>query len=129
MAKLRLDLYDKRFAIYENTLTFYQALERMTDEERTAVAGALKFGCRGELPEGVHISLDYLSRMTRMPQVELMEALAAVRSLNVYALMFLVDQAVNRRSSGTITKPYIYLRVSPAILQQSRVGRYSVKRP
>jgi hypothetical protein len=26
MAKLRLDLYDKRFAIYENTLTFYQAL-------------------------------------------------------------------------------------------------------
>jgi hypothetical protein len=26
MAKLRLDLYDKRFAIYEDTLAFYQAL-------------------------------------------------------------------------------------------------------
>jgi hypothetical protein len=26
MAKLRLDLYDKRFAIYEATLSFYQAL-------------------------------------------------------------------------------------------------------
>ena len=26
VAKLRLDLYDKRFAIYEATLTFYQAL-------------------------------------------------------------------------------------------------------
>jgi hypothetical protein len=26
MAKLRLDLYDKRFAIYETTLSFYQAL-------------------------------------------------------------------------------------------------------
>ncbi|HVX96861.1 MAG TPA: hypothetical protein VHK47_18235 [Polyangia bacterium] len=26
MAKLRLDLYDKRFAVYESTLAFYQAL-------------------------------------------------------------------------------------------------------
>ena len=26
MAKLRLDLYDKRFAIYENTLGFFQVL-------------------------------------------------------------------------------------------------------
>jgi hypothetical protein len=26
MAKLRLDLYDKRFAIFENTLAFHQAL-------------------------------------------------------------------------------------------------------
>ena len=62
--------------------SFYDALERMTIEERTAVAGVFAFGCIGELPDGVHVSLDYLSRMTRMPKAELLEALRSVRSLN-----------------------------------------------
>lgn len=63
--------------------SFYEALRRMTLEERRAVAGAFAFGCIGELPDGIHISLDYLSRMTKMPQAEVLEALASVRSLNV----------------------------------------------
>lgn len=62
---------------------FYQAMERMTADERRAVAGVLAFGCHGSLPEGVHISLDYLSRMTNMPPAQLLECLAKVRSLNV----------------------------------------------
>jgi hypothetical protein len=35
MAKLRLDLYDKRFAIYENTLGFFQVLGGGTESLQT----------------------------------------------------------------------------------------------
>lgn len=63
--------------------SYYEALCRMTPTERRAVVGAYAFGCIGELPAGIHISLDLLSRMTRMPHVELLDALGAVRSLNI----------------------------------------------
>ncbi len=61
----------------------YQAMTRMTGEERRAVAGLLAFGCRGSLPEGVHISLDYLSRTTGLPHAQLLDCLARLRSLNI----------------------------------------------
>jgi hypothetical protein len=61
----------------------YKAMTRMTAEERKAVAGVLAFGCRGSLPEGVHISLDYLSRTTGLPHAELLDCLAQLRSLNI----------------------------------------------
>lgn len=35
MAKLRLDLYDKRFAIFENTLAFHQALAGSAESMQT----------------------------------------------------------------------------------------------
>ncbi|MFD0423500.1 toll/interleukin-1 receptor domain-containing protein [Streptomyces parvus] len=62
---------------------FYDALRRMTVDERRAVAGVLAFGCPGELPEGVHISLDLISRMIDQEKSEVLRNLAAVRSLNV----------------------------------------------
>ncbi|WTC18156.1 TIR domain-containing protein [Streptomyces cellulosae] len=62
---------------------FYDALRRMTIDERKAVAGVLAFGCPGELPEGVHISLDLLSRMLEQDKAEVLRNLAAVRSLNI----------------------------------------------
>lgn len=62
----------------------YLAMKRMTLEERKAVAGVLAFGCPGYLPQGVHVSLDLLSRMTRMPKVQLLEVLTAVRALGVH---------------------------------------------
>lgn len=64
-------------------LSLYEAMGRMSLEERTAFAGVLAFGCCFELPEGVHISLDLLSRMTTMPHAEIVDALSAVRSLGV----------------------------------------------
>ncbi len=63
--------------------SFFSALGRMTDPERRAVTGVLAFGCKAELPDGVHISLDLLSRMTGVPANELLDRLARVRSLNV----------------------------------------------
>src|SRR5882724_10519497 len=41
MAKLRLDLYDKRFAIYENTLAFHQALGGTPNSLQTETFTAL----------------------------------------------------------------------------------------
>ncbi|MDR8407987.1 TIR domain-containing protein [Nonomuraea sp. 3-1Str] len=62
---------------------FYEALRRMSPRERRAVSAVLAFGCRYELPLHVHISLDYLRRMTGIPQSELMADLATVRSLDI----------------------------------------------
>jgi hypothetical protein len=63
--------------------SFYEALGRMTIDERRAVAGVFAFGCPGELRKGVHISLNLLSRMTKMPEAQLLDSLGAVRSLNI----------------------------------------------
>jgi hypothetical protein len=74
---------DERDRVRDIAYSFYRSLSRMTQEERIAVCGVLGFGCPGELPKGVHISLDLLARMTRLPKVQLLELLSAVRSLNV----------------------------------------------
>lgn len=73
----------ERGRVQEVAYDFFRALERMTEDERTAVAGAFAFSCLAELPEAVHISLDFLHRMTQLPNVQLLNELAAVRSLNV----------------------------------------------
>jgi hypothetical protein len=67
--------------------SFYNALLRMTLEERRAVIGVYAFGCRAELPQGIHISLNLLSRMTKMPEVQLLDSLKAIRSLNFKAIL------------------------------------------
>jgi hypothetical protein len=67
--------------------SLYEALTRMTREERRAVAGVLAFGCDAELPAGVHISLNYLSRMTQMPEAQLLDSLRAISSLNFKVLL------------------------------------------
>jgi hypothetical protein len=67
--------------------SFYNALSRMTIEERRAVIGVYGFGCGVELPSGVHISLNLLSRMTKMPEAQLLDALRDVRPLNFSAVL------------------------------------------
>ncbi|WP_203718962.1 toll/interleukin-1 receptor domain-containing protein [Asanoa siamensis] len=63
--------------------SFYDALGRMTADERRAVGGVFAFGCDAELPAGVHISLDLLHRVTALSKAELVDLLGAVRTLNV----------------------------------------------
>jgi hypothetical protein len=63
--------------------SFYDALVRMNDEERRAVAGVMIHGCSGELPEHVHASLDLVRRMIGLPPAQIMAALGSVRSLNI----------------------------------------------
>ena len=77
---------ERRETVYSIAYSFYRALERMNINERRAVCGLLAFGCPGELPEHVHISLDLLRRMTKFTKEELLSHLSAVRSLNVKIL-------------------------------------------
>lgn len=47
--KLRLDLYQKRFAVYENVLAFYHILyagDHVTDKERIAIENNFLKSCR-----------------------------------------------------------------------------------
>src|SRR5262249_32784293 len=62
--------------------SLYEAMSRMTPDERRAVAGVFAFGCNVELPKGVHISLNLLSRKTGLPEAEILNLLRSVRSLN-----------------------------------------------
>ncbi len=67
--------------------SFYDALTRMTPDERRVVVGVFAFGCCVELPAGVHISLNLLSRMTKLPEAQIVDSLKAVRSLNFKAIL------------------------------------------
>ncbi|MEZ0492362.1 toll/interleukin-1 receptor domain-containing protein [Kineococcus sp. TBRC 1896] len=79
--------------------SFYGAMQRMNMEERRAIAGILAFGCVGELPQGVHLSLSFLCRVTKMPQAELLDHLRAVRSLN---LKVVVRDPIHRPDEGEL---------------------------
>jgi hypothetical protein len=67
--------------------SFYNAMSRMTRDERRAVAGVFAFGCRAELPAGVHISLNLLSRKTRLPEAQLLDLIRSTRPLNFKAIL------------------------------------------
>src|SRR5262249_30246638 len=67
--------------------SFYDALTRMTPDERRAVAGVFAFGCDVHLPTRVHISLNLLSRMTKQPEAQLLDSLGAIRPLNFKATL------------------------------------------
>jgi hypothetical protein len=116
----------------EAAYSLYEALERMSVEERTAVAGVLAFGCAGELPEGVHISLDYLSRMTRMPQAELVDALSAVRSLNFKVrlrdpkMVHSIDEGELRHEDKDIFLSFWAIR-APHMKDSTRIAYHTVQ--
>jgi hypothetical protein len=67
--------------------SFYDALRRMTADERHAVIGVFAFGCGAELPAGIHVSLNLLSRMTKMPEAQLLDLLGSIRSLNFKTIL------------------------------------------
>ncbi|MDQ3632218.1 MAG: TIR domain-containing protein [Actinomycetota bacterium] len=72
---------DERQVVAAVAYRFFEALQRMTPDERRVIQAVLIGGCPAELPENVHISLDLLRREARMPASEVLEILAAIRSL------------------------------------------------
>ena len=60
---------------------FFEALCRMTREERDAVIGLLWHGCQSDLPHNVHIDTDLLRRCTGMSMTRLKHLLGKVQSL------------------------------------------------
>lgn len=61
--------------------TFFQSLERMTDEERIIVFTVFIHTCPDGLPDDVHINLDLLRRITKYPRSKIIRILGRLSSL------------------------------------------------
>ena len=59
----------------------FEALRRMSDDERDAVISTIRFGCPADMPENVHIHTDFLRRVTGKPEATLARLLGGIESL------------------------------------------------
>lgn len=72
---------DGRQAVERIAVSFMQTLMRMTVDERRLVAHIFAEGCRTQLPDNIHISLDILRRDLDVAPTAIMERLRAMASL------------------------------------------------
>jgi hypothetical protein len=63
--------------------SFFTALRRMTTEERHVLTSVFRYCCPTELPDNVHINIDYLRRVTGVSSARAVRLLGGVRSLGV----------------------------------------------
>jgi hypothetical protein len=63
---------------------FFGSLQKTNDEERGVIFDFFTNACPAELPENVHISVDYLRRITGIPVAKLKKLLFGIRSLGFY---------------------------------------------
>jgi hypothetical protein len=63
---------------------FFQMLEKMNDVERGLIYDIFTYCCPAELPDNVHIDIDYLRRIAGMPPAKINSTLSNVRSLGFY---------------------------------------------
>ncbi len=62
---------------------FMQSLRRMTVEERRLVATVFMEGCKEELPDNVHVSLDLIRRDLGITPAETLAMLRGMRSIGI----------------------------------------------
>lgn len=78
---LGVDSQGGRDAVERIAASFMQTLMRMTGDERRLVAHIFAQGCRTQLPDNVHISLDIVRRDLGVPPSSVIEQLRAMTSL------------------------------------------------
>ena len=61
--------------------SFFKVLRRMTPDERNVVFSMIRFGCPADLPQNVHIDVDFLRRLSGKPVARLKRLLGEIRSL------------------------------------------------
>ncbi len=83
-ARLRAKTERAQDRIHVQALVFFEALQRMSPDERLVVTTAFRRGCIGELPDNVHVDLDLLRRYTGFPVAKLKRLLGGLRSLGFY---------------------------------------------
>jgi hypothetical protein len=71
----------ERTAVERIAVSFMQTLMRMTVDERRLVARIFAEGCRTQLPDNIHISLDILRRDLDIAPTAIIERLRAMASL------------------------------------------------
>ncbi|RZT15199.1 TIR domain-containing protein [Kribbella sp. VKM Ac-2569] len=73
---------DQAYAVATN---FMNTLRRMSEAERRLIAQLFVYGCKSELPENVHDSLDLIRRELEVTPAETLATLRGVRSLGFKA--------------------------------------------
>jgi hypothetical protein len=76
---------EERGAVDAIARSFMRTLIRMSEDERKLIAHIFAEGCRSEMPENVHISLDILRRDLGIAPTELMERLGGMVSIGFEA--------------------------------------------
>lgn len=61
--------------------SFFEALGRMTPDERDAIIALFRYGCPTDLPDNIHIDVDFLRRLTGKSVARLKGLLGGLRSL------------------------------------------------
>ena len=72
---------DAQSFVYSRARSFFEALSRMTSDERDAVTMLFQFACAASEPDKLHINADYLSRITGKSIPRLMSLLGGIESL------------------------------------------------
>ncbi len=60
---------------------FFRTLQRMTKDEREIVYQSFIHGCPGELPDNIHINLDFLRRITQFAPAKISRLAGGISSL------------------------------------------------
>lgn len=89
---------------------FYEAVRRMSEQERRVVFSLFLAGCQGELPENVHISADVLRRLTGFSVDELKSLLGGLQSLGFF---------VRYRPEGSGHDPGDHASAKPSLLKDT----------
>ncbi len=76
---------EARDSIHGHALNLFEALKRMTADERAVVLRVFLNACDEDLPRNVHISLDLLRRLTGFPRNKIVRLASGLRSLGIYA--------------------------------------------
>lgn len=71
----------------EDALQLFQALRRMSADERKAVAMTFVHGCPTELPDNIHINIDLLRRYTGIPVGKLKRLFGRLGSVGFFCSM------------------------------------------
>ena len=72
---------EDRDIVFSHGYSFFQALNRMSDDERTIVFWIFLQGCPAELPENIHINIDLLRRCTGFAPNKIKRLCAKISSL------------------------------------------------
>ena len=79
---------------------FFNALKRMSQEERRAVITLFLHACPAELPENVHMSFDLLRRVTEFTPAKLRRLLGSIGSLGFYTQLRKEERAEHDLAAG-----------------------------
>jgi hypothetical protein len=81
VSALAADSDDEQRAVHSIATSFMRVLTRMTANERKLVAHIFAEGCREDLPDNMHMSLDLLRRDFGVAPTEIVERIRAMTSL------------------------------------------------